>query len=369
MHRKYSPFLYNDYSRISWDRGVAVKGKEIGFGIIGCGMISDWHANAILATEGTKLVGFTDLSEASRTAAAKKYDSAVFDSAEIMLENREIDAVCICTPSGLHAPLAIKAANAGKHIVVEKPMALTLEEADAIIEACRTNKVKMEVISQLRFTDAVRRLKGTVERGELGKLISGDIYMKYYRSQEYYDKGGWRGTWKMDGGGALMNQGIHGIDLLQYVMGPVKSVFAYTRTLARKIEVEDTAAAVVEFQCGALGVIQGTTSVYPGSPRRLEVNGDKGTIVLEEDSIATWTIQGQEQPGVIQVKQTSGKTFSNPAAFGIEGHIRQIGDMADAIREDRKTMVDQYEGRKPVEIITAIYESSRTGKRIELPGK
>lgn len=343
-----------------------MKGKEIGFGIIGCGMISDWHAKAILATEGARLIGFTDLYEASRVEAAKKYNSAAFESVEALLANAEIDAICICTPSGLHAPLAVKAANAGKHIVVEKPMALTLEEADEVIEACEANKVKMEVISQLRFTYAVRRLKDAVEQGELGRLVSGDVYMKYYRSQDYYDKGGWRGTWKMDGGGALMNQGIHGVDLLQYIMGPVKSVFAYTRTLARNIEVEDTAAAVVEFQCGALGVIQGTTSIYPGSPRRLEINGNQGTIVLEEDTIASWVVQGKEVPEDIRVNRTSHNTSSNPAAFGIEGHALQIGDMADAIRNGRKTLVDQYEGRKPVEIIRTIYASSKTGKRIEL---
>lgn len=163
-----------------------------------------------------------------------------------------------------------------------------------------------------------------------------------------------------------MNQGIHGIDLLQYVMGPVKSVFGYARTLARKIEVEDTAAAVLEFQNGALGMIQGTTSIYPGSPRRLEVNGDKGTVVLEEDSILSWNVQGQQNTGPISFEQKTSRTASNPADLGLEGHIRQITDMADAIWNDRSPMVDQYEGRKPIQIITAIYESSRTGRMVFL---
>ncbi|NJD03520.1 MAG: Gfo/Idh/MocA family oxidoreductase [Ruminiclostridium sp.] len=339
--------------------------KELGFGIIGCGMISNWHAEAIRAIRATRLVGVTDTNEKSAFEFAQKNSTVVYHSVEDLLASPEINVICICTPSGMHAPLSVKAANAGKHILLEKPMALNLKEADEIIAACEANNVKMEVISQLRFADAVKQLKNIVMRGDLGRLVSGDIYMKYYRSQEYYDKGGWRGTWKMDGGGALMNQGIHGIDLLQYIMGPVKSVFAYARTLARAIEVEDTAAAILEFKSGALGVIQATTSIYPGSPRRLEINGSKGTIVLEEDSIASWTVEGCEMPEDIALGHTNSKASRDPAAFSIEGHIRQFNDMADAIRNDRKPLVDQYEGRKSIEIIMSIYESSRTGKVVE----
>jgi UDP-N-acetyl-2-amino-2-deoxyglucuronate dehydrogenase len=163
-----------------------------------------------------------------------------------------------------------------------------------------------------------------------------------------------------------MNQGIHGVDLLQYIMGPVKSLFGYARTLARRIEVEDTATAVLEFENGALGIIQGTTSIYPGSPRRLEINGDKGTIVLEEDSILEWKIEGMDAPKGIKTGRTMVGSSSDPAAIGLEGHILQINDMVDAIVEGRKPIVDQYEGRKPVEIILSIYESSNTGKMVDL---
>lgn len=328
-------------------------------------MISNWHAGAITAIEGARLVGASELNEKSRKGFGEKYSVAVYESVDELLTNPEIDVVCICTPSGLHAPLAIKVAGAGKHIIVEKPMALNLNEADEIIHACETNGVKMAVISQLRFSSAVVRLKQAVDDGLLGKLIMGDIYMKYYRSQEYYNNGGWRGTWKMDGGGALMNQGIHGVDLLRYIMGPVKSVFAHTRTLVRKIEVEDTASALIEFENGALGVIQGTTSVYPGSPRRLEINGDKGTIVLEEDNIVQWAIEGQEVADGITLGRTASGTANNPGNFSLEGHIRQISDMVDAVKNNWKPVVDQYEGRKPIEIIMGIYESSKTGKKFE----
>lgn len=343
--------------------------KNLGFGIIGCGLISDWHVRAVEAIEGAYLVGVTDVNKDSREKTALKYGVRSFDSLEEMLGHKEVDVVSICTPSGLHAPLAIKAANAGKHIILEKPMALNLKESDEIIEACDKNNVKLTVISQLRFTDSVARVKAALAEGLLGRIIMGNVYMKYYRSQEYYDQSSWRGTWKMDGGGALMNQGIHGIDLLQYIMGDVKSVFAHTRTLARNIETEDSAIAILEFENGALGSIEGTTSIYPGFSRVLEVNGSKGTIALQEDSIIKWIIEGKDAPdapeGILE-RETSNKSASNPADFGIEGHIAQITDMVNAIREDRKPLVDQHEGRKPIEIIMAVYESSRTGKLVTL---
>lgn len=340
--------------------------KEIGFGIIGCGMISNWHAEAISKVQGAQLIAVTDVNEKSRGDFAEKFHTAAVSTVDELLARSDINIICICTPSGLHAPLAVQAANAGKHIIVEKPMAITLKEADEIIYACEKNAVKMAVISQLRFTHAIQKLKGAIDSGLLGKLVAGDIYMKFYRSQEYYNKGGWRGTWKMDGGGALMNQGIHGIDLLQYVMGPVKSVFAHTRTLARNIEVEDTAVAVLEFKNGALGIIEATTSIYPGLPRRLEVNGDKGTIIVEEDCITNWDIEGQQKPDDVKLERTTSGAASNPAAFSLDGHILQIGDMAEAVRTGREPMVNQYEGRKPIEIIMAIYESSRTGRPVLL---
>jgi UDP-N-acetyl-2-amino-2-deoxyglucuronate dehydrogenase len=346
------------------EEDVAVSNRKLGFGIIGCGMISSWHAGAIEQIDGAILKGVTDINKNSRESFAGKFNASAFDSVEELLKCEEIDVVCVCTPSGLHAPLAIQVANAGRHIIIEKPMALNLKEAKEIIEACEKNNVKMAVISQLRFSKSVQQVKAAVENGVLGKIVMGDVYMKYYRSQEYYNNGGWRGTWKMDGGGALMNQGIHGIDLLQYIMGPVKTVFAHAKTLARSIEVEDTAAAVIEFENGALGVIQGTTSIYPGSPRRIEINGDKGTIVLEEDCISQWVVEGQDVPADVVIGKTTSGASSNPGAFSLEGHIKQISDMVDAVNNNRKPLVDQYEGRKAIEIIMAVYESSKSGEKI-----
>lgn len=242
-------------------------------------------------------------------------------------------------------------------------MALTVEECDEIIEACEKNKVKLEVISQNRFKETFKYVKKLVNEGKLGRIVSADIYMKYYRSPEYYGSSNWKGTWIMDGGGALMNQGIHGVDILLFIMGKVKSVFGYTRTLARDIEVEDTASAVVEFENGALGVIQGTTSISPGYPRRLEINGDKGSIALIEGDITVWDVQDIEKPNF---KIASGQSHNNPMAFDIEGHVLQIKDIIYAIKTGEDTFVNEYEGRRPVELITAIYKSSKTGKRVDL---
>jgi predicted dehydrogenase len=339
---------------------------QLGFGIIGCGMIARWHADAIAAIESARLIGVTDVSKLAIEAFARQYQVGAYGTVDEMLSNDEIDIVCICTPSGLHAPIAVRAAEAGKHIVVEKPMAINLTEADRIIAACAASQVKMAVISQLRFSAAVSMLKSAVVCGTLGRLVEGDIVMKYYRPQHYYDRGGWRGTWDMDGGGALMNQGIHGVDLLQYIMGPVRSISAYTKTLVRNIETEDTCAAALEFVNGALGVIQATTSVYPGYPRRLEVSGEKGTVVLEEDRIVKWDIEGQDAPEGVLASQTDIRSADNPAAFGIGGHMDQISDLIDAVQRDRNPLVDQYEGRKPIAIIMAVYESSRTRQPVLL---
>ena len=341
--------------------------RIIKFGIIGCGVISSWHARAIDAIDGAELYGVTDVYEPSRISFAEQFGVKCFDSAEQLFTCSEIDAVCICTPSGLHAPLAIAAANAGKHIVVEKPMAITHEEIEGILTACKQNNVKMAVISQLRFAPGVRALKEAIDKGLMGKIVVADLSMKYFRSQEYYDKGGWRGTWEMDGGGALMNQGIHGVDILQYLMGPVKSVSAITRTLVRNIEVEDTAVAILEFENGALGQIVGTTSISPGSQRVIEISGSDGNITMIEDKITAWNVDAPLPPKeALPDPDNIYDTSNNPQNFGIAGHTRQLSDMVDAIREDRDPKVTQYDGKLPVEIILAIYESSKTGKVVYL---
>jgi len=339
----------------------------LGFGIIGCGTIANWHVAGIRACKDAVLVGAADFKPEFSEKFCTKYGIKQFMSVEEMLACPEIDVVCICTPSGLHAGYAIQVANAGKHVVCEKPMALTVEDCDKVIEAVEKNNVKCCVISQSRFTKTTQTIKKALEEGKLGRVVTADVSMKYYRSPEYYLAGGWRGTWKMDGGGALMNQGIHGIDALQYLMGNVKSIYGYARTLARDIEVEDTCSAVLEFENGAVGIIQGTTSVYPGYPRRLSISGTKGTITINEEIFECYDIEGEDtlpEGVVIGGDQRSGA--ADPTNMDTEGHEIQIADMVDAILTDRQPKVNARDGKRPVQIITAIYKSSQTGEKVEL---
>jgi predicted dehydrogenase len=340
--------------------------RKIGFGIIGCGVIADFHANALFGlSEEAVLVGVADARLPAAERFAREKQVRAFESVDELLACPEIDVVTICVPSGLHAELAIKAANAGKHIIVEKPMAITKEQLDAMEEACERNGVMLSSVAQSRFTSGVRKAKQAIEEGYLGKLVCADVYMKFNRSQEYYNTGGWRGTKAMDGGGALMNQGIHGVDLLLYLAGDVKSVYAVSKTLARQIEVEDTLSAVLEFKSGATGVIQATTSVYPGYPRRLELNGDKGTIVLEEGNLIRWDMEDTTLPAVT-LKSNVRSSASTPTDFSADNHTKQFKDVIQALRGGTKPLVDLREGRRAVDLILAIYKSAEEKRVIEL---
>lgn len=340
--------------------------RKIGFGIIGCGVIADFHANALFGlSEDAVLVGVADARLPAAERFAREKQVRAFESVDELLACPEIDVVTICVPSGLHAELAIKAANAGKHIIVEKPMAITREQLDAMEEACERNGVMLSSVAQSRFTSGVRKAKQAIEEGYLGKLVCADVYMKFNRSQEYYNTGGWRGTKAMDGGGALMNQGIHGVDLLLYLAGDVKSVYAVSKTLARQIEVEDTLSAVLEFKSGATGVIQATTSVYPGYPRRLELNGDKGTIVLEEGNLIRWDMEDTTLPAVT-LKSNVRSSASAPTDFSADNHTKQFKDVIQALRNGTKPLVDLREGRRAVDLILAIYKSAEEKRVIEL---
>ena len=301
------------------------------FAVAGCGVISRFHLDAIRSIEDAALCGVYDPVEASARAAAQAYGTRAYPDYDALLADPQVDAVCICTPSHLHAPLALQAVAAGKHVLIEKPVALTLEDCDAVAAAARAAGVQVGVVSQLRYGPAVARVKRALESGALGRITRCDLYMKYFRPQSYYDSGTWRGTQAMDGGGALMNQGIHGVDLLLYLAGPVKRVYARAKTLARKIEVEDTLSAVVDFASGAIGVIQATTSVYPGYPRRLEINGERGSIALEENSIAKWDIYSGSHEDIV-VQPAAFSSASTPTAISLDGHTRQLADMIRAVK-------------------------------------
>ncbi len=342
--------------------------KKIRFGIVGCGIIADFHANALLEIpEYAQIAGATDVVYDAAEKFCKRHNIKHILTLEEMLASPDVDAISICVPSGYHAQVAIAAANAKKHIVVEKPMAITKEQLRDVQAACKENGVVLTAISQTRFAKSVVKVKKALDDNLLGKILCADIYMKYNRTQDYYDSGSWRGTKRIDGGGALMNQGIHGVDLLIYLAGNIKNVFAISKTLTRKIEVEDTLSAVVNFESGAIGVIQATTSVYPGYPRRLEINGEKGTIVLEETAIKRWDIDNTNYEDIVlQPTYASGHTASTPSAFSTDGHISQYLDFVDALNTDRRPMIDGYEGRKAVDTILAIYESAEQNRPVDV---
>ncbi len=339
--------------------------KAVRYGIIGCGAISDWHANAIIATENAVLTGVADVKYENAKKFADRYSVKCFDSVAEMLAGSEIDAVCVCTPSGFHAENALQCIEAGKHVLVEKPLAVTDEDCKKLIEKAKEKGVCAGVISQHRFSPAIRELKKLVEDGKLGKLITGYLINTYYRSQEYYDSSSWRGTWALDGG-SLMNQGIHGVDVLLYIMGEVKSVSGYTKTLAHNMEAEDTSSAALEFESGALAIMQSTTAIYNGQPRQLSVSGTKGTVTIVGDSIHLCDLEDKSYvPQNVEVNINSGG-YGDPKAINNDGHNFQLQDFTNAILEGRQSLIPFFEGMKTVEVINAVYRSARTGQKIIL---
>lgn len=342
--------------------------KTVRFGIIGCGMIAGLHAQAIERIEGAVLGGAYDPVRENAESFAQKYQCRVYETLGEMLADKELDAVNICTPSGTHAELAVAAAGAGKHVVVEKPLAIRLEDARAVVEEGRKNDVKICVISQLRFSDGVQTLRRAVQEGRFGRMVLGSLSMRYYRSEEYYRKGGWRGRWISDGGGALMNQGIHGLDILCYLCGPVVSVRAFYRTLHHEIEVEDTLCAILEFQNGALGTVEASTAVKPGSARRIEIGGTEGSAVLTEDAVTQWEVDAP-----LPVEKTSWQidAAKDPTALDVTGHRLQLENLIAAMEGRESLLVDAEEGCRMVELILGIYQSARTGGTInfEIKGR
>jgi predicted dehydrogenase len=346
----------------------------LGFAIVGCGMIARFHARALAEVPGAKLLGLVSRHPANAQAVmdAVGCRCEIYSDLKPVLGRGDIHVVIVTTPSGAHLEPALAAAEAGKHVVVEKPLEITLERCDRIIEACDRRRVKLCTIFPSRFGDANQTLKKAVDAGRFGRLTLGETTCKWWRPQSYYDEGGWKGTKALDGGGALMNQAIHNVDLLSWMMGPVTHIAGFTATLAHeRIEVEDTAVACLRFANGALGVIQAATSVHPGLPKTIAVHGDRGTVVIEQDDVLRWEIT-PETAGDQAIKQrfaqktgASGGS-NNPAAISHVGHARQLADFARAIETGTEPLVDGREGRKAVEIILGIYRSAETGRTVEL---
>ncbi len=349
----------------------------LGFAIVGCGMIARFHARALADVPGTRVVALVgrDVGSAAKMKQELGLDCDVSADLAAVLRRKDVDVVIVTTPSGAHLEPAVTAARAGKHVVVEKPLEITLQRCDRIIDACDQNGVKLCTIFPSRFGDANQALKKAVTQGRFGRLALGETTCKWWRPQSYYDEGGWKGTRALDGGGALMNQAIHNVDLLLWMMGPVTHVSGLTATLAHeRIEVEDTAVACLRFQSGALGVIQATTSVWPGLPKTIAVHGDRGSVVIEQDDLLRWEFNPAEpddEATRARFAQKSGASggSSNPAAISHVGHARQLADFVRSIETGRAPLVDGREGRRAVEVILGIYESNATGRLVELPAR
>jgi len=332
--------------------------------ILGGGLIGSIHADAIAEVPNARLTVVIDaVEDLARQLAAKHGATPVFDLAEAV-QRDDIDAVHVCTPSGTHAKLGTIAAEAGKHVLVEKPIDITLSAARGLVEAGKANNVKIGVVFQKRFTRPAQRIKKALESGDLGKLIQCDAYVKWYRTPEYYSKSAWHGTWAMDGGGALINQGIHMVDLLKWIGGPVRSVVAKRRTALHSIEVEDLIDAIVEFENGALGVIQASTALYPGFPERLDVHGSNGSAVIEGSALSHWAVQGQEEERLGEALPTG---HADPGAIGHKGHVPVIADFVNAILENRDPMVTAQDGLETLELVMAAYKSAQEGNEVRLP--
>ncbi len=335
------------------------------FAIVGAGVISVNHARAIDANSEAEIVAICDIIPDKAIKLANEYSvEKTYENYEEMFKKEEIDILSVCVPSGSHAEITIAAARAGINVLCEKPLEITREKMTAMIEACRAANVKLGAVYQRRTLDAAIKTRKAIQEGKFGKLVLGDAYLKYYRSPGYYASAGWRGTWELDGGGALMNQGVHGVDLIQWMMGEVESVFAYAAPLVRDIEVEDTAVITVKYKNGAFGVIQGTTSVYPGQETRFEIHGENGSVIFADSGFKQWKFLNSDDP-IPQAGNVEGGS-SDPKSISSEGHYIYVDDIIQAVKEDREPLVPGEEARKAVDLLLAIYKSARTGKEVKV---
>lgn len=337
----------------------------VNFAIIGCGRVSWNHLDAIEHAPHAKLVAVCDIIESKAKTTALKYGlEKWYTDIEDMLNNENIDVCCILTPSGMHCEHACIVANHKINVLCEKPLDVSKEKMQRMIDCCKENGVKLGAIFQRRTYDGAVFTKKALESGAIGKITLADASLKYYRDQQYYDSGEWRATWALDGGGALMNQGIHGIDMLSWIMGGIESVYARCENLAWDIEVEDTAVVSVKFKNGAIGVIQGTTTAYPGFDTIFSFHGTDGSISFGDDDFYCWALKKPD----IEKPDIKGSMGGKNCQYNTTnyGHTYLIEDMANAVIENRSPFITGDEAKKSVEIILAIYESARTGKEIYL---
>jgi UDP-N-acetyl-2-amino-2-deoxyglucuronate dehydrogenase len=354
--------------------------EAIGFAVVGLGM-GRHHCRSIREARGAELIAVCDIDAARREKAAQEFGCKAYASVDELLADPQVQVVNVAVPTGLHAAVGVKVAQSGRHVICEKPLDVNLEQADALIAACRDHGVKLASIFQRRLQPLSRLVKETIDSGRLGPLHYADIHLYWYRADSYYAGGsppGWRGTFALDGGGACMNQGIHSIDLISWLAGGVRTVYARTGTFTHQIEAEDVGTVLVTFRNGALGNITCTTSAYPGLTNDLHILGSKGSIVISDDRVVTWRIkredgdEGAEKAEEEELRArfggSSGSGAADPLAVGFDGHTVHVEDMVQAIREGREPVIAGTDARHAVEICVAIQQSAATGREITLSG-
>jgi UDP-N-acetyl-2-amino-2-deoxyglucuronate dehydrogenase len=334
------------------------------FAIVGCGHIAKKHAEAITNAEGANLIAVCDMIPENMEYYTEKYGVKAYTNLEELLKVDGLEVVNICTPSGYHAPIAIQVANAKKHVVVEKPIALTLEDTDAIIAACKENNVKLSVVHPNRFRPAIMELKKALDSDFVGKLSHANATVRWNRNQEYYDQAPWRGTKSLDGG-VLMNQAIHNLDLLLWTMGEVDEVYSMAATRLRNIEAEDVSTGVVRFKNGSLGIIEAATTIYPSNyEESLSIFGETGTIKIggkTANYVQHWDVKDMDESQVTDIMES---VKADP--FGKPGHQCIIEDMVQAIKENREPIVTGEDGKRALSLVLALYESADTSKPVKL---
>lgn len=341
--------------------------RTYGVAVVGAGNIAAAHIYAVEGLPDTRLVGVVGRTPERATKLAEKHGVRAFTSVEEAVAHPEVDIVAICSPSGAHLEPALLAIRAGRHIIVEKPLEVTVERSRQLVDAAAEAGVLVGAIFMSRFAPANALARKAIEEGRLGRLLQLDMYVKWWRDQAYYDSGAWRGTYALDGGGALMNQGIHQLDLLQWLGGDVEQVFAFADTLNHQdIEVEDTLVGVIRFANGAMGQVSAATSLWPGSPKELHVHGTEGHLKIRDDMLVDWlTRSGGEAEREEMLAQYGGAGqggSSDPMAISFHNHLLQYRDFISAIRENRQPVIDGTEGIKAVRLVEAIYESARSGR-------
>ncbi len=343
--------------------------NKFGFGIVGCGLISDFHGNAVTAADEGQVVAATDLNQERLAEFCGKFDCEPADSFEAMLADDRIDVINVCTPNAYHAMFAVPAMQAGKHVIVEKQPEMTLEKVDEMIAARDANNVKCAISLQVRFRKPIEAMKAAIDGGRFGRILEADAYMKWYRSTDYYLSDDWRSK-RDQGAGVTIQHAFHYIDLLHHLMGPCTKVHAEMTNLAHpEVELEDTLNAFLKFDNGAQGLVQASTALWPGTDIRIEINGETGTAIMQGESIVTWEFQ-DEQPGdesMVEIGDRDQTTAAGGAAdFAFTEHKYMVEDMIDAIKTDRSPRVHLEAARHSLEIALAMYESADTGVPVDL---